>query len=415
MTARSARGKLWTKDYSLDAIVNFLVYFSHYLTIVTIALYVMDRFGASAMEAGLAYGVYIIGGLVARLFTGSFIDRIGRKRTLSIGLVSFLAATLCYFAADSFPALLVVRFFHGAGWGMAATATGIIVAYLIPRERVGEGTGYYALSVTLASAVGPLLGMIVIVQNGFAGILVCATLLAVAALAAACFLKVPEPDRAARAASRPRNQYRANDETAASHDRRCRIVEPSALPISIVSFFAGVGIASVFSFLTAYVQSIDQVAAGELFFLVYAVAMVVTRPFTGRLFDRKGENAVMYPALALFVAGLIVLGCAPDGTVLLLAGAILGVGYGSFVSSAQALAVKKAPVGRIGLATSTFFALLDFGSGIAPSLLGMVVPFAGYRGLYALAASVVLLCVPLYAVLHRERPHARALVGNPKR
>ena len=38
---------------------------------------------------------------------------------------------------------------------------GTIVASIIPSERRGEGIGYYALSVTLAAAIGPFLGMFI--------------------------------------------------------------------------------------------------------------------------------------------------------------------------------------------------------------------------------------------------------------
>jgi len=395
--------KLWTKDFTVDALVNFLVYFAHYLVLVTIAVYVMERFGGSAGEAGLAYGVYIIGGLFARLLTGNRIDHIGRKRTLVAGLVLFLAATFSYFIADSIPALMLVRLLHGFGWGVAATSTGIIVAHLIPAERVGEGTGYYALSVTLASAVGPLLGMMMIVSAGFTGVLVLSSVLATFALVAVCFLKVPE---AARLAKSARSAAKIATTTRPRRPRASAFFEPSALPISIVSFFAGIGVASVFSFLTPYVQSIDLASAGEFFFMVYAAAMVATRPMTGRLFDLKGENIVMYPSFALFVLGLVVLALAGDGFMLLLAGALLGVGYGTFVSSSQALVVKRAPAGHLGLATSTFFALIDFGSGISPSILGLLVPFAGYRGLYLISAAIVLACIPLYYLLHGRKVQA---------
>ncbi|WP_374226398.1 MFS transporter [Bacillus sp. sid0103] len=44
---------------------------------------------------------------------------------------------------QSITSLLIVRFFHGIGFGMATTATGAIVADLIPESRKGEGMGYY--------------------------------------------------------------------------------------------------------------------------------------------------------------------------------------------------------------------------------------------------------------------------------
>lgn len=382
--------KLWTRDYTIDALVNFLAYFAHYLMLVTITVYVMDYLSGTAGEAGLAYGLYIIGALFSRILTGNRIDHVGRKRSLLAGLGMFLISNLCYLAIDNIPLFMLLRFVHGLSWGIAVTSTGIIVAYLIPSERVGEGTGYYALSVTLASAFGPLLGMLLIVKVGFIVIISCSSVLTVIALILVIFLDVPETEKPVE--SRRRGEH--------SKPRLSDFLEPSAMRVSTVSFFAGFGVASVFSFLTPYVQSIDLVTAGELYFLVYAVAMVVTRPFTGRLFDRRGENVVTYPSLALFAVGLVLLSQARTSLMLLMSGILLGIGYGTYVSSTQALVIKLAPTKRMGLATSTFFGMMDFGAGISPTILGLLVSTTGYSGMYLIAALIVLGSLPLYHFLH---------------
>lgn len=51
---------------------------------------------------------------------------------------------------------------------------------------------------------------------------------------------------------------------------------------------------------------------------------------------------------------------------LLLSGALLGLGYGTTSSSVQAIAVNASPKHRIGLATSTNFIFQDLGVGIGP-------------------------------------------------
>ena len=54
--------------------------------------------------------------------------------------------TLLYFKVDGMASLLVIRFLHGASFGIASTAAGTIVANVIPKKRCGEGLGYYMLS-----------------------------------------------------------------------------------------------------------------------------------------------------------------------------------------------------------------------------------------------------------------------------
>lgn len=59
---------------------------------------------------------------------------------LYIGLSFFLITTLFYFVVNSLVFLFMIRFLNGVGFGIASTATGTIVASIIPNERRGEGT-----------------------------------------------------------------------------------------------------------------------------------------------------------------------------------------------------------------------------------------------------------------------------------
>ena len=122
---------------------------------VTIAVYAVAEFDASTSQAGLVTGIFIIGTLFGRLFIGRFIDSIGRKRTLFIGLIFFTLTTILYFVNFGLTFLLINRLVHGIALGVASTATGTIVAQIIPATRRGEGIGYYSMSATLATAIGP--------------------------------------------------------------------------------------------------------------------------------------------------------------------------------------------------------------------------------------------------------------------
>ena len=88
---------------------------------------------------------------------------------------------------------------------------------------------------------------------------------------------------------------------------------------------------------------------------------------------------------------------------LLLSAVFIGLGYGTFIPSAQAIAVKVSPRNRMGLATSTFFIFADFGAGFGPFLLGFLIPVIGFSNLYILMAIVVLADVILYYFLHGRK------------
>ena len=106
--------KLWTKDFLIVSIANFFLYFTFYLLMVTITIFATDKFHATPSQAGLASGIFIVGTLIARLFSGRSIDRVGWKRMLYIGFILFLLTTFLYFAVNSLFLLFINRFLNVA-------------------------------------------------------------------------------------------------------------------------------------------------------------------------------------------------------------------------------------------------------------------------------------------------------------
>ena len=383
--------KLWTKDFLIICFVNFFVALNFYLLMVVTSVFAIDSFHSSPSEAGLAAGIFVIGATTARLFSGKWIERIGRKKMLYAGLILGLAMSLVYFGINSIVFLLVVRFIHGVAFAMASTATGTIVPNIIPRERRGEGLGYYMLGVTLATAIGPFLGMFISQHGSFNMIFVACAISAALSVACALFLFVTEIGLTEEQLEAMKGFHFKS------------FFEPKAVPISIVCGVISFCYSSVLSFLTVYSREIHLVDAASFFFVVYAVALLFSRPYAGRSFDLKGENAIMYPAILIFVAGMIILSQTHHGYVLLLAGALIGLGCGAVQSTSQAVSVKVTQPHRMGLATSTFYVFTDVGIGIGPFILGLFVPFTGYRGVYMGMAIVAFACMFLYYLLHGKR------------
>ena len=117
-----------------------------------------------------------------------------------------------------------------------------------------------------------------------------------------------------------------------------------------------------------------------------------------------------------FALGMLLLSFANNGFTLLLAGAIIGLGFGNIQSTTQAIAVKVTPPHRIGLATATFFIFLDIGFGIGPYVLGMIIPLTGFRTLYLIISLLVVALLILYYFMHGKKEsierHQRLITHN---
>ncbi|MCI2954782.1 MFS transporter [Staphylococcus caprae] len=379
--------RLWTKDFLSVTFVNFFMYLIHYMLIVTITEYTIDEYHASESVGGLAAGIFIIGMLAGRLGSGRIIDNLQPKLVLLSGTIFSVIAVALYFTINSLWVLMLIRLIHGIAFGFSSTATGTISSRIVPEDRKGEGIGYYGLSVTLASAIGPFLGLVFNKNLGFESIFGISLISIVVALILTFFIKkLPVLGNTTENEERPKGIH--------------AYLQKEALPISMVIVLVGVAYASVLSFLSIYAEKINLVTASSFFFVVFAVVTFVTRPFTGKIYDNYGENKVMYPVLFSFMIGLVILGCTHSSLVLLIAAAFIGFGYGTIVPTAQAIAIQQSPPNKMGLATSTFYIFTDFGAGMGPFILGMIIPFLGYRNLYILMGVVVIIAIIIYFFVH---------------
>ncbi len=387
------KDKLWTKDFIIVSLMNFIVILIFYLLMVTIASFAKNEYDATTSQAGLATGIYIVGTLVGRLFAGRVINNVGARKIMMIGLAAFIITTALYFVhSGGITMLLIFRLVNGVAAGVASTATSTIIAQIIPSARKAEGIGYFSMSTTLGTAIGPFLGIMLGRLVSYNTIFLFCVILAALAFIIGLTVRVQKASVLQPAADAPKVKFSLK-----------QYIEPNAIPIAIITFLMSLGYAAILSFISFFAEERDLVAAASFFFLVYAVAILVTRPFSGRLMDTKGSNAIMVPCFILFAAGLAILSVTHSGFLLLLAAVIIGAGYGNLQSGAQAIALKVTPGARAGLATSTFFIALDAGLGFGPYILGFVEPIVGFGTLYIGLAVLILVTLVLYMLLHGHK------------
>ena len=388
------RDRLWTKDFTIDVCINFLLYVIMYQLMLWSTQFAIHTWDATVSEAGLASGIFIIGALSSRIVTGHVIDALGRKKALLVGTGIYMAGLLLYFPVHSLTAFLVIRCLHGAAYGISATAASTIVGAIVPPKRRGEGIGYYALGNTLASAAGPFLGMTLCSGgNYYLNVYVC---IGLAVLTFALAAAIHSPEHVCTAA----------DRAALKSLRWDSFISVQALPISIITEIqsqlnmsdrrldgqtdeqtGGVGV------------GLNLAIAGSIFFCTYSVTSFFSRPIIGRFLDHHGGDAVMYPTLVILALCMAAVGLAESNALFAIGGVLLGLSYSTVTSSGQALAIHGVPEGHIGLATSTFFIFVDLGVGVGPYMLGSLVPAYGFSSVYFGAAVIALAAIPLYYAL----------------
>ncbi|WP_206911850.1 major facilitator superfamily transporter [Enterococcus sp. DIV0840] len=384
--------KLFNKGFISITLINFVVYLVYYLLMVIIAVIAQDTLHASLSQAGLASGIYIIGTLFARLFMGKMLELLGRKAVLRYGALFYLITTIAYLYIPGIGILYLVRLLNGFGYGTVSTATNAIVTAYIPKSKHGEGINYYGLSTSLAAAIGPFIGMILLNTTSFYFIILFSIVL-IFLTTIACFIFPVKNIQLSAAHKASLSRWTIDS-----------FIEKKVLFISFIAFLMGLSYSSVLSFLSSYAKVIDLVSASSFFFVVYALVITATRPMSGRIFDARGENAVMYPSFIFLTAGLLLLSVTTSSWMLFVSGGFIGLGYGTFMSNGQAICLKASPNShRIGIALSTYFIGLDLGLGVGPYVLGELRSFLSFQGLYFVAGLIPVICTILYALFYRSK------------
>ena len=381
--------KLFNTGFITITTINFIVFLIYYCFVVITAKFATSELGANPAQAGFAAGIYIIGTLIARLYIGKKLELIGRKQMLRFGAIIYLITTIAYLISTNIIILDTVRFLNGFAYGTISTAANAIVTAYIPKSRNGEGINYYGLSTSLAAAIGPFIGILLLPIVGFKSVIILAIVLSVL-VTVACYLFPVQNIELTDDHKKLLNSWSLNT-----------FIEYKVLFISIVAFLIGLSYSSVLGFLSIYADNLGLSTAGAFFFVVYALIITLTRPFAGQIFDAKGENAVMYPSFIFLAIGLLTLSYTTTSFMLLLSGALIGLGYGTFMSNGQAVCLKLVESSKVSIALSTYFIGLDLGLGFGPYALGTVHSFLSYSGIYVLCAVLTVAVAILYSIFYK--------------
>lgn len=389
------RGRLWTTPFIAAVAVNLFMSSVFYLLLTSMAGYAIEMFNASDAMAGFASAGFILGAVASRLTTGKFLDFIGRRRLVLYSMVGYIVIALAYIPVTNLWLLIVLRLLHGVAFGAGNTALVASVQSVIPAARRAEGNGYFATATTISTAIGPFLAVSLSQTYGFEFVFLLSAVMGGAGLVAGWFFTVAERTPSAEERAQ---MWSMNLGT---------FIDRDSLPIGVVIGVAGFAYASVLSFAAVHAEALGIPDAASAYFAAYALSSLVARLVVGRIQDRRGDNIVILPVLVFFIVGMALIGLGTTTTTLIIAGLLVGVGFGSLLPSLLAVVVNLARPARVGVVTSTFYLLLDLGSGIGPILLGYIVTAYGFPTMFLVSAALALVTAVMYVWVHGRKPIAR--------
>lgn len=385
--------KIVTKNFVCTFIAQFSLAMVMYTLMSTITEYV-TAFGATATIAGLISGIYVVGGLFSRMYSGNVMGKYGWKKVVMVFGIIHLAASCLYIFANNVILLLIIRFIHGIGFGATMNAVMIIAMSGLPKSRYGEATGYFMMSTSLGVAIGPFLGGLIYDKFGGNGCFAAAMFFSLIIVLSMSMVDTKNLDPWYK---KNKNTDRKVQKTNAARRLSLdRFIEIKAIPISLCIFCLCFGYASLMSFYRLYAQYTNLTNEFKYFFLIYAAMLIVSRPVAGKLQDKLGDNAVCYPCIMAQVVGITLIAWKPCMITIVICALCGALGYGTLNSTRNVIVNRQATDERRPFAISTYWAFSDLGVGIAPAILGAIATASNYHVLYYIAALISLIALPIY-------------------
>lgn len=369
--------KLYSPSFIAFGFANFSTV-SSFGAFFLFPLFIKDR-GGFESDIGIIMGVFTLASVLCRPWISGMIDRIGRKRSYTIGSLIMTALPLAYLLFQGplslfYTPLILVRVMHGVGLALCFTSAFTYIADIIPEARLNEGIGMFGVTGLTGLAIGPIIGEAIIEHFGFSMFFITAS--AIASLGLMIHLPLKESFK--------------NGDREASASFFSVLIKRNIFPVALLALVFGIGLAATGNFISPFAKE-RELPFISLYYICYSSAAILTRLLGGRLADKVGEDRIIPYALLVTGGGLMVLIFLRESTVLAVSGVMSGCGHGFLFPCLNSLVIRNAPIDIRGKITGVFTGGIDAGAFAGSIVLGYVGELAGFQALFLVAGLALFL------------------------
>jgi MFS family permease len=335
-------------------------------------LFVLDH-GGNQGDIGVIMGVFALASALCRPWVAEMIDRIGRKRSYTVGSLLMLVSPFLYiFIQDplgaTYPLFLLLRAVHGIGLAICFTAVFTFMADILPPDRLNEGIGMFGISGLLGIAIGPVVAEITLEHFGFFGLFLTAGALAAVAL----FVHQPLQESS-------RERRSTQEITFFGLLKRKKFIA-----VGLLALLFGFGVAATGGFVAPLAEE-RNLGFISVYFFCYSGGAIAVRFIGGWLADSLGEKRILPYGIAFYMAGLFLLPFTYNQVTLCAAGILSGIGHGLLFPLLNTMAVRDEPAAIRGKATGIFTGGIDTGIFAGSLMLGYIGDWFGLDVLFVCA------------------------------
>jgi MFS family permease len=356
-------------------------------TFVLLPHYLMLR-GTTEAFYGAVSGTVGLASFACAVLLGRWGDRWDRKRAVTYYMLPGIAGTILACAAlDAHPALyFVVRALHGFSLGLGFP---IVIAWVVevsPPLRRMEAISYFGVTSLAASALGPLVGELLLNAQGLpvqAGAYRAVFLMALAMLLIGMgFMRaVPTVPTAA-------GPYTGGGLLPLLRNPGARLLLLVTLNFGGVSFI-------LMSFGKTYAEHL-HLEYSSVLFGAFSTGAVASRLCIRPILARISQFHLVMIALIGVAGSFVIVSLAEGYPGLAAAGLLYGLSHGVLYPSLNLRFLEHFTAREIGRASTMFWSAFSLGTGVFPYLGGFVVQAWGFETLFGIAGVITLASLALH-------------------
>lgn len=373
--------------YLTTLVITFLFALALQMTLPTMPIY-LTTFDIPLRWIGLIASLLSLSALASRPLCAWLIHRLDAIWVGVIGAVSYLIVYLVFAFSPDPIWIVFARILQGIGICFVSTSTATLISRSLSDEELLKGMGTYAIFNQASSAIGPYLGMLMIVGDQFTRMFVATAILAFLGTALFIVLRFQSG----------KIEVKAEEHVKAKLPiYKTRALFPSL--VVMVLLFLQSGMANFLSFF-ARQQGIPNVG---FFFLVSFLGLLVARVLTTRIMARYQLPSVFVAIGSLYA--LMFLGLTLTGSIVMwgLLAIVQGFCHNFLYVVLNTMVVRHVGYHEKASANVLFFAFSDIGYFFGGLIWGAVADAFSYDATIYGSALVIFIGMLLAAYVSKVK------------
>ena len=367
------------------SLIIALRFFGLFLVLPIISVYAIKLEGSTPMLVGIVIGGYALTQMIFQVPFGMISDKIGRKKTIIIGLIIFaIGSLICALSTDIY-SLLFGRLLQGAGAiGAVVTAT---ISDLVKEEQRPKAMATMGMFIGIAfaasMAAGPTLGA----AYGLSTLFYIVMIISIGSIFV--LLKaVPNPPNIT-------HTYNKKVELAPI------LKNVNLIKMNITNFLQKGLMTFAFMIIPIVLTKTYEWHLSELW-KVYVPAMIfgfLAMAPAAIIAEKKGKfREILIIGIIFFAVSYLIIGFSTSATIFVIGVVIFFIGFNMHEPIMQSLASKFAKVHQRGLVLGIFNSAGYLGTFLGGMIGGMFYNYDKNTSLTTLVIVIAIICV-LWAVL----------------